>query len=187
MASENSRGLTPIFLVGLASVALLSVPLFADQVELVNGDRYSGKILSFDTNSVVLQNEVLGTVNLPRRTVSSIHIGATTPQTRLSTNALSLPSRIAGTNAVQSNRTAFATSSGTNIMELVRAQFLSDAGPEANNKFDELAGGLLNGKLSVEDIRAEAKSAADQVRALKREMGDDATSGLDGYLVLGDS
>jgi len=69
-------------------------------------------------------------------------------------------------------------------MELVRAQFLSDAGPEANNKFDELAGGLLNGKLSVEDIRAEAKSAADQVRALKREMGDDATSGLDGYLVI---
>jgi hypothetical protein len=140
--------------------------------------------LSFDTNSVVLQNEVLGTVNLPRRTVSAIHIGTTTPQTRLSTNALSIPSRTAGTNALQSNRPTFATSSGTNIMEQVRAQFLSDAGPEANAKFDELAGGLLSGKLSVDDIRAEAKAAADQMRALKGQLGDEGMAGLDGYLAI---
>src|SRR5437899_8094720 len=47
----------------------------ADQIEMQNGDRYFGKVLSVTTNTVVLQSEVLGTVNLPRARVANIALG----------------------------------------------------------------------------------------------------------------
>ena len=47
----------------------------------------------------------------------------------------------------------------TNVIEQIRKQFLADAGPEANNKYDELVGGLLSGKIDMAGLQAEAKSA----------------------------
>ena len=44
--------------------------------------------------------------------------------------------------------------------------------------------GLMNGKLTVNDLRAEAKSAADQLKGLKRDLGDDDSGALDGYLAI---
>ncbi len=75
-------------------------------------------------------------------------------------------------------------SGSTNLIQQVQKQFLSGAGDEANNKFNELLGGLMSGKLSVDDIRAEAKSAADQLRALKREGGEEAGFAADAYLAI---
>ena len=75
-------------------------------------------------------------------------------------------------------------SRNTNLIQQVQKQFLSGAGPEANNKFNELLGGLMSGKLSVEDIRAEAKSAADQLRALQRESGEDVGFATSTYLAI---
>src|SRR5437868_2582255 len=49
--------------------------LHADQLEMQNGDRYVGKVLSLNSNVVVLQSEVLGTVNLPRGKVTAITLG----------------------------------------------------------------------------------------------------------------
>ena len=72
----------------------------------------------------------------------------------------------------------------TNLIQQVQKQFLSGAGPEANNKFNELLGGLMSGKLSVEDIRAEAKSAADQLRALQKESGEDTGFATSAYLAI---
>jgi hypothetical protein len=72
----------------------------------------------------------------------------------------------------------------TNFIEQVRAQFLAEAGPEANQKFSAMVGGLLSGKLTVKDIRTEAKSAADQLKELKRDLGEDAGWALDGYLAI---
>ena len=71
----------------------------------------------------------------------------------------------------------------TNLVEKVTAPLLGDAGPEAKAKFNELFGGLMSGKLSVEDIRAEARSAVAQMKTLKRDVGDD-TGLLDGYLTI---
>ena len=70
----------------------------------------------------------------------------------------------------------------TNLIKQVQGQFLSGAGPEATEKFNELLGGLMSGKLTVNDIRAEAQTAADQIRALKRETGEDPGWVMDGYL-----
>jgi hypothetical protein len=50
----------------------LAVSVSADQVEMQNGDRYVGKVLTLNNETLVLQNEVLGTVKLPRVKVAAI-------------------------------------------------------------------------------------------------------------------
>ena len=47
-----------------------------------------------------------------------------------------------------------------------------------------MVGGLLSGRLTVNDIQVEAKSAADQLKELKRDLGEDAGGALDGYLAI---
>ena len=76
---------------------------------------------------------------------------------------------------------------GTNSIHQVQQQFLSDASPEANQKYNELVSGLMSGKLNLSDIRAEAASAAKQLRALKQDLGNDAGSAVDGYLAILDA
>ena len=70
------------------------------------------------------------------------------------------------------------------MIQQVRSQLLGDAGPEANKKFDQLMTGLLSGKLSVADIRVEAKRTADQARAMQKELGPEAGASIDGYLAI---
>ena len=42
----------------------------------------------------------------------------------------------------------------------------------------------MSGKLSVDDIRAQAKTDADQLRALKRDTGEDAGFATGTYLAI---
>ena len=160
--------------------------LRADQVEMQNGDRYVGAVLSLNTNVLVLQNDVLGTVKLPRGKVARITLGpVATAEAGLQTpgtNSSAGVPVVAGTNLSTASLPQFKTNASS--IQQVREQFLSDATPEAKAKFNELAGGLLTGKLSVADIRAEAKSAAEQLRALKADLGDDAGLAVDGYLAI---
>src|SRR2546427_12879018 len=57
-----------------AILALAVVPYFvrADQVEMQNGDRYVGTVMSLNTNTLVLHSDVLGDLTLPRAKVGSI-------------------------------------------------------------------------------------------------------------------
>jgi hypothetical protein len=158
----------------------------ADQVELRTGDRYVGQVLSVDTNSVVVQSEVLGRVRLPRSKVAVITLGRVA--------ATNSPARPLGSNAALSGAATNAALKGplalkgmkvnTNVVQQVQKQFLDGAGDEANAKFNELLGGLLTGKLSVDDIRAQAKAAADQLRALQRESGEGAGFDASAYLAI---
>jgi hypothetical protein len=65
----------------------------------------------------------------------------------------------------------------------VTADMLAQAGPEATEKFNQMLRGLLTGKMSVSDVRAEAQSVRDQARALRADLGDDAGV-LDTYLAI---
>jgi len=158
----------------------------ADQVEMQNGDRYVGHVLSLNADVLVLQNEVLGTVKLPRGKVAHITMGPVAmaePAPRASrTNVLPRAPMVAGTNATALSLPQLKTNA-TSIQQ-VREQFLGEASPEAKAKFNELAGGLLSGKLTVSDIRAEAKSAAARLRTLKADLGEDAGLAVDGYLAI---
>ena len=179
---------TPLAL-ALAAVALLGTwVLHADELEMMNGDHYVGKILSLNTNTVIWKSEVLGTVNLPREKVSKISLGSAIasalPRASAHTNLqgkASLP--VAGNNSPEQTAVLSQLRSNSNLMHKVETQFLSDADPAAKSKYNELMAGLMSGKLNIGDIRAEAKSASDQLRSLKKDTGD-STGILDGYLEI---
>ena len=174
-----------------AALVLFAAPgrLRADQVEMQNGDRYAGQVLSLDTNIVVLQSDVLGTLRLPRAKVAAITLGAGSATNSspwpVMTNDHVRARLLAPTNAAPNLSPTFRQlGANSNLIQQVQKQFLSGAGPEANTKFNDLLGGLMSGKLSVDDIRAEAKTAADQLRALKREGGEEAGFAADAYLAI---
>ncbi len=168
---------------------LATICLRADQVDMQNGDRYLGTVLSLDTNTLVLRSAVLGTVNLPRGHVAHITLGPGGATNFTRAASVTKPQQTASSIAITNGMTDLSASlrqlgANTNFIEQVRAQFLVDAGPEANNKFNGMVSGLLSGRLTVNDIRAEAKSAADQLNELKRDLGEDAGGALDGYLAI---
>ena len=73
------------------------------------------------------------------------------------------------------------------LIQQVQDQYLNNAPPEAKAKFDQMLTDLSTGKMSVGDLRAQAKSTADQLRSLRKELGEDAGEGLDGYLAILDN
>jgi hypothetical protein len=186
---SSALGVASALLCAAFALFAAAGPLLADQVELQNGDRYVGHVLSLNANTVVLQSDVLGTLRLPRSKVAAITLDpqpvTNSPAPLSPTNhpvrpAVASPPR-SGADLAPALRQLGVS---TNLIQQVQKQFLSGAGPEANNKFNELLGGLLSGKLSVDDIRAEAKSAADQLRTLQRESGEDAGFAASAYLAI---
>ena len=157
----------------------------ADQLEMQNGDRYVGHVLSVNSNTVVLESGVLGTLRLPRNKVAAITLdpGSATrsPAPSAATNAVAAAPAKPAADLSPALRQLGAH---TNLIQQVQKQFLAGAGDGANAKFNELLDGLMSGKLSVADIRAQASTAADQLRALKRDGGDDAGFGIDSYLAI---
>jgi hypothetical protein len=172
----------------LAALFLVSAPVAqADQIIMQNGDHVSGSVLSITPDTVVLQSDVLGQVKLPRNKVSAINLGSSitmapsAPVTNNSAPALVRQSASAATNMFQQ------LGADTNLVQQIRQQFLADAGPQANGKFDELLTGLMSGKMDMNDLRAQAKSAADQLRAMKKDMGGESSETLDAYLSVLDN
>jgi hypothetical protein len=72
----------------------------------------------------------------------------------------------------------------SNLVQQVQAQILSEGGPQARDKFNELLSGLMSGKMDLNGLLVEAKSAAAQARAARKELGEDAGSMIDGYLAI---
>ena len=175
-------------ILGSALVLSFASPgLRADQVEMKNGDRYAGKVLSLTNDQLLLQSDVLGKLTLPRDKVALITLGTTakTNGIRVVSSTPASPAPVAATNASPDlSADLRSLGSNTNMAQQVREQLLAGAGVEANKKFDELLGGLASGQLNLEGIRSEAKSAASQLRALKKELGTDASEPLDAYLEI---
>jgi hypothetical protein len=161
----------------------------ADQVQMQNGDLYSGKVVSLNGDTLVLQSEVAGMLRLPRAKVALLTLGTNSPAvarpSALTNHSPAMPAA-AGTNVPPSEMAAALRQLGahTNLIQRVQAQFLADAGPEANAKFNELLGGLMTGKVSLEELRAQAQSAATQMHEARKELGDDAGVMIDGYLAI---
>lgn len=182
---RNSRNFPVAWLLFCAWCFVVS--LRADQLQMANGDHYAGKILSLNSNSIVFESDVLGRVTLPREKVESMSFGgsATAPAT---TNAPVAPRVVAATNRFvhSSTNISAALRNGTNsaTIEQIRQQMLTGTTPEANQKYDELLSGLMNGKLSVNDIRAQAKTSIDQLNKMKKEMGPQADPMIDAYLEI---
>jgi hypothetical protein len=187
-ARHNLRALAAMACAALALSAATG-RLCADQVEMQNGDRYAGTVLALDSNSVVLRSEVLGKVSLPRSQVALITLGpvAHTNAARLalSTNKLS---RLSPGSAARTNSEVAALlrqlGGDTNSMRQVQGQLLSQAGPEANQQFNQMLSDLTSGKMTIGDLRAQAKATADQARRQRGDASGELGGLLDSYLAI---
>lgn len=182
------KGLCPLFL-GFALSA------HADQIEMSNGDRYVGRVLSLNNDTLLLQSEVLGTLRLPRARISAISLEPRAPG---SVTNVARPAPLAlrsnGTNRISAAATstnattAFSAamrqlSTDSNVVKQVQDQLLTGAGPEAQAKFNDLLSGLLSGKVDLAKLRAEAKSTMDQAKGVRGDMGEEGAM-LDSYLAI---
>jgi hypothetical protein len=181
---------------GIIFMFTAAPPLRADQLEMQNGDRYFGRVLSVSGDTVVLESEVLGKINVPRKQVAGLVFGTNTAAMTAAANAahVSVPTNppipaslaaLAGTNADLS--AAFGNlDANTNFVRQIREQMLAGS-PEAARKYDEMINDLMSGKMNMDDLRREAQSSADQLREIKRDLGSDAGDSIDTYLDVLDS
>ena len=174
---------------------IVAVPgLRADEVNMQNGDRYFGKVLAMTANTVVLDSEILGKINVPRNKVASLALGTNAAAPSTASSALNvstnLPAATASSALLNTNVDLSAAlrrlGANTNFVGQIRRQMLA-GNPEATGKFDEMVGGLLSGKMDLNDVRREAQSSAEQLRSLKHELGPEADDSLNGYLEILDS
>jgi threonine dehydrogenase-like Zn-dependent dehydrogenase len=180
-----SRRLTLLF----GFITLMAMAAGADQVVMQNGDVFNGKVMEMSTNTLALQNDNLGLVTLSRDKVAKITFG--TIAIKVPTPVVSATNDIivdyhpaAGTNSSSGLAAEMrGIRSQTNLIQEVEAQVLgSSASPEAVNKFNEVLDGLSTGKIDMNQLRAEAQSAADQLRSYTNELGPDASGEAAGYL-----
>jgi hypothetical protein len=178
-------------------LVICSLGAQADKVQMSNGDRYIGRVLSMNANTLQLQSEVLGTLRLPRSSILTISleprlVGSATNLARpmplaLRSGVTNRASAIVATNAVSEFSAAMRQlGTDSNIVKQVQDQLLTGAGPEAQAKFNDLLGGLLSGKVDLTKLRAEAKSTMDQAKGARGDMGEEGAM-LDSYLAILDS
>lgn len=181
------------WLAGLALLLGAGFALHADEVNMQNGDRYVGKVVSVSADTVVLDSEMLGRIKVPRQFVVSLGIGSAAAKMPSPTNASlktisGVVAAAADTNTPTADGAGLVTAlrslgGNTNFIGEIRQKMLLGS-PEANAKYDELINGLLSGKLNLSDLRQQAQTSAEQLKSLKRELGPDAGDSLDGYLEL---
>ena len=187
---------TKFLLAGVEMFLMFAITsaLRADVVEMQNGDRYSGKVLSVSADIVVLNSEMLGKINVPRKKVTSLTFGTNAVALTVAENpalartnlpSATAPAALANTN-VDLSAALRHLGANTNFIGQIRQQMLAGS-PEATAKFDNLVNGLLTGQLNVDDVRRQAQSAAAQLRSLKAELGPEAGDSLDAYLQVLDS
>jgi hypothetical protein len=131
-------------------------------------------VVSVVGSNVNFQSQNQGLIQLPRDKVAAIYFR---PVEAVATTA-EQPSP--ATSGEWLNQLKNSTVS-SNLIEQVRQQLLSGAGPEANQRFDELVQGLRGGTLNMDDIRRQARDSVEQLRAVQSDLGEDGEM-VEGYL-----
>ncbi len=142
---------------------------FGDQVELGNGERYTGNVISISASEIRLENEINGLMKLPRNRVKAIFFG-----TNAGPHSVS-PILNSGTNASPASDAVAEIKNGKidpKTLEQVQTDILGSAGPEAKAMFNDLLKGLTTGTLSTEDIRQQARETVNELKNLQKEAGE---------------
>lgn len=175
-------------------IATSALPARCEILLLNNGDQYRGKVLGMNASNILFQSEVQGRVILPRNKVAQIILNEAAVA-KAATNAAVKPG--AGAVVMAGPPTAAGSPAGDSVTDEMRkqgidpkiineiqGQIFGKASPQAAAKFDELMNGVITGRLGVQDIRAEAQKTISQVKAMKKDLGDDAGDLLDGYVAI---
>lgn len=194
--------------VPLAAAAALGLFLAgatrADELQMVNGDRYRGSIIGMTATNVEFKSEIMGLVKIPRDKVAHLALGdqppvkASIPGT---TNTIKAPAGLVkagarGTNSALVGRPVFRGTNGVKanalpagsidpgMVQQVQEQILNGAGPEATVKFNQMVASLAAGTLTVDSVKQQAHSAIRDIKNAKAEFGPEAGDILDAYLKI---
>lgn len=152
----------------------------ADIVEMTNGDRYAGNVVSVTSSNVILQSEVQGRIVLPRAKVARLLMRETS-----ATEIKPAPVAAASTNlpSVATLRGAQAGASVDASKKRIEA-LLGQADPSAAAEFNKMAAALMTGGLTEKDLKVQAQAALKQVEELKKQQGGTADETLEGYIAI---
>lgn len=190
--------------VGVLSLFLAAIA-DAEEVQLVNGDRITGRVVSLSAKSLTLKSEVLGEIVIPRDKVGAIYLGDVKPpaQSAPATPPPQSPKRTAKTpEDIIGQLTGRAVPGGNGqtpddvIKQLqaggtIKPQDLREvqqafpllAAPEAQAYFNEMVGGLMSGRKNLGDLRKDAITSRDILEDLKKDLGPEGAA-LNGYLSI---
>lgn len=144
---------------------------WADVIECDNGDRYNGKVLSMDAKEVKLQNDIAGTLTIPRSRIVGIQLR---PALAAPAAAPQRPVATATAPALNATKLQFDAAA----IERIQNEYLATATPEANQMFQEMLRGVQSGQKNIGDLRTQAASTLQELRAAQKEFGEDALGGI---------
>jgi hypothetical protein len=174
---------------------LLVLPVRADVIEMTNGDVLNGAVISLDGKQLVLKSELLGELKLDREKVSAIHLGDKPILNRNVAAVAPAATKPALDPAVQSVLNSVPSTDdvlkqlqgggGINpqMVGELRTKFPLLNTPEAGDYFNDTLGGLMTGKLNIQDVRKDAVMARDGLLDLQKELGPDGAA-LNGYMSI---
>jgi hypothetical protein len=161
-----------------------------------NGDVLNGEVISLDGKQLVLKSELLGELKLAREKVSAIHLG---DKPLLARNAAAAVQQAAGKpaldpavqnvlNSVPSTDDVLKQLQGggginPQMIGELQAKFPLLNTPEAGEYFNDTLGGLMTGKLNIQDVRKDAITARDGLLDLQKELGPEGAA-LNGYMSI---
>jgi hypothetical protein len=174
---------------------LLVLQVQADVIEMTNGDVLNGAVISLDAKQLVLKSELLGELKLAREKISAIHLGdkpilsravaPTNPapaKPALDPNVQNVLNSVPSTDEVLKQLQGGGGINPQMIGEL-QAKFPLLNTPEAGDYFNDTLGGLMTGKLNIQDVRKDAITARDGLLDLQKELGPEGAA-LNGYMSI---
>lgn len=186
-------------LLGVTALGLgmmLVLPVMADTIEMTNGDVLNGQVISLDGQQLVLKSELLGELKLARENVSAIHLGDKPVLTRNAAVAQEAPPANKPALDPEVQKVLGAVPSTDDVLKQlqgggVNPQMIGELQtkfpllntPEAGEYFNDTLGGLMSGKLSIQDVRKDAVLARDGLLDLQKDLGPEGAA-LNGYLSI---
>ena len=155
-------------------------------LKLINGDQYHGRVARVDETRVVFESEIQGRLELSRSKVAVIVLQeeAVKSLSKPSPDETSSDNTEEGASKSPSEGLDALRQRGgktSNAVDAVQQQFLQGASPEAVRQYRQMVSGLMDGSLSITDIRQRAKESAAQIRRFRGDF-EEAGPILDNYL-----
>lgn len=194
-------------LIAFVAVSLASTtPVGADVIQLDNGDTIHGRLIQVTEKQLKLHHEILGEVDIPRARVHAIVLGdpktgkvvkpdGTEPEQETPKDVIDrLVNKDFDPKAVEKmQKGAKRQPTPEDVVEQLRREGVDPAlkdrlhlmlpgfgAPEVQDYFNGSVQGLMNGSITIQNIRDDAIDARDQLHALMEDLGPDAAA-LKGY------
>ncbi|WP_166821431.1 hypothetical protein [Thalassoroseus pseudoceratinae] len=178
----------------------------AEEVQLINGDRITGSVVSLSEKSLTLKSDLLGKIIIPRDKVGAIYLGdvkppaqtnpAPQPESPTSMSTVKTPEDIIDQLTGRAVPGQKGASPDDVIQQLQRGGTIAPkdlqdiqqafpllAAPEAQSYFNDMVGGLMTGRKNLGDLRKDAITSRDALEDLKKDLGPDGAA-LNGYLSI---